>query len=225
MGAVEPQRGCDGGGSGDIFGACVAAIAGSLKLDSSHRGLAVGRGFQSGWRSRVGAVEPRRGCDGGGSGDIFGACVAAIAASLKLDSSYRGLALGRGFQSGWRSRVGAVEPWRDCDGGGSGDIFGACVAAIAASLKLDSSYRGLVVGRGFQSGWRSRVGAVEPWRGCDGGGSGDIFGACVAAIAASLGLDSSYRGLAVGRSRTLPGLTPQSMAITPPPRPASFLRA
>ncbi|OHW41397.1 hypothetical protein BHC62_27015 [Pseudomonas sp. 06C 126] len=37
--------------------------------------------------------------------------------------------------------MGAVEPWRGCDGGGSGDIFGVCVAAIAASLKLDSSYR------------------------------------------------------------------------------------
>ncbi|WP_421527648.1 hypothetical protein, partial [Pseudomonas brenneri] len=48
---------------------------------------------------RVGAVEPRRGCDSGGLGDIFSACAAAIAASLKLDSSHRGLAADPGFLS------------------------------------------------------------------------------------------------------------------------------
>ncbi len=41
----SPRRGCDGGRSGDIFSACAAAIAASLKLDSSHRGLAVGPGI------------------------------------------------------------------------------------------------------------------------------------------------------------------------------------
>ncbi len=48
VGAVEPRRGCDSGGSGDIFSDYAAVIAASLKLDSSHKGLAVDPGFQSG---------------------------------------------------------------------------------------------------------------------------------------------------------------------------------
>ena len=41
MGAPEPQRGCDGGGTDNLFIACTTAFAASLKLDSSHRGSAV----------------------------------------------------------------------------------------------------------------------------------------------------------------------------------------
>ncbi|MGL4275471.1 MAG: hypothetical protein ACRCTO_24570, partial [Pseudomonas paracarnis] len=41
VGAVEPQRGCDGGGTGNIFIAWTTAFAASLTLDSSHRRSAV----------------------------------------------------------------------------------------------------------------------------------------------------------------------------------------
>jgi len=41
VGAVEPQRGCEGGGTGNTFIAWPTAFAASLKLDSSHRGSAV----------------------------------------------------------------------------------------------------------------------------------------------------------------------------------------
>ncbi|KWV84024.1 hypothetical protein PFL603g_00820 [Pseudomonas fluorescens] len=40
-------------------------------------------------RPNVGAVEPQRGCDGGGTGNLFIAWITAFAASLKLDSSPR----------------------------------------------------------------------------------------------------------------------------------------
>jgi len=40
---------------------------------------------------RVGAVELRRGCESGGSGNNYFGSAAAFAASLKLDSSHRGL--------------------------------------------------------------------------------------------------------------------------------------
>ncbi len=43
---------------------------------------------------RVGAVEPRRGCESGGSGDNYFGSAAAFAASLKLDSSHRGSGAG-----------------------------------------------------------------------------------------------------------------------------------
>ncbi len=39
VGAVEPRRGCESGGSGDRCFGSAAAFAASLKLDSSHRGL------------------------------------------------------------------------------------------------------------------------------------------------------------------------------------------
>ncbi len=42
-------------------------------------------------RTSVGAVELKRGCDGGLAGDIFIAWQGLFAASLKLDSSYAGL--------------------------------------------------------------------------------------------------------------------------------------
>ncbi len=117
-------------------------------------------------KSSVGAVEPWRGCDSAGPGNISGACAAAIAASLKLDSSHRGSAVCPKFWHRQKSSVGAVEPWRGCDSAGPGNISGACAAAIAASLKLDSSHRGSAVCPKFWHRQRSSVGA-----GCDCAGS------------------------------------------------------
>ncbi|WP_238346689.1 hypothetical protein, partial [Pseudomonas paralactis] len=78
----EPQRGCDGGGTDNLFIACTTAFAASLKLDSSHRRSAVYvelsfAGHRAKHNSRqqhrpnVGAVEPQRGCDGGGTDNLF----------------------------------------------------------------------------------------------------------------------------------------------------------
>lgn len=64
--------------------------------------------------SKVGVVEPQRGCDGGGAFDLFIAWPTAIAASLKLDGSHRGMSLRVGLRFG--SRVGfAVEMLPDVD--------------------------------------------------------------------------------------------------------------
>ena len=78
------------------------AIAASLKLDSSyrvHRDLRDLRTLDAGdlqrtrhasrAKNNVGAVEPQRGCDGDGMAGIDVGWATAIAASLKLDSSYR----------------------------------------------------------------------------------------------------------------------------------------
>ncbi len=42
VGAVEPRRGCESGGSGNNYFGSAAAFAVSLKLDSSHRGSGAG---------------------------------------------------------------------------------------------------------------------------------------------------------------------------------------
>src|SRR5476649_2610022 len=106
VGAVEPRRGCESGGSGSNYFSSAAAFAASLKLDSSHRGSGAGlKGACAGDQPkprqrvgmdaiRVGAVEPRRGCESGGSGSNYFSSAAAFAASLKLDSSHRGSGAG-----------------------------------------------------------------------------------------------------------------------------------
>ncbi|VVN84804.1 hypothetical protein PS834_01397 [Pseudomonas fluorescens] len=224
MGAVEPRRGCDGGGSGDIFGACVAGYRSLAEARQLPQGLAVGRGFQSGWRSRVGAVEPRRGCDGGGSGGIFGACVAAIAASLKLDSSHKD----------WRwvgdFSLGGDQGWELSSPGEAAMAVGQATSLVPVLPSSQPRWgstapTGIGAGAGISVWVEIKFGSCRAparlrWRWV----RRHLW--CLCCRYRSLaGARQLLQGLAVGRSRTLPGLTPQSMAITPLPRPASFLRA
>ncbi|SDL59289.1 hypothetical protein SAMN04490190_5939 [Pseudomonas libanensis] len=153
----------------------------------------------------------------------------------------RGLCLSRWpckaiFHLHRRSPVGAVELQRGCESGGSGDEEVACAAAIAASLGLDSSHiwavllsRVVLVAMALQSDIhihrRSPVGAVELQRGCEGGGSGDEEVACAAAIAASLGLDSSHIWAVLLSRVVLVAMALQSDIPLTPPIPCGSCRA
>ncbi|MFI7802971.1 hypothetical protein PSFL_40860 [Pseudomonas sp. DD1] len=92
--------------------------------------------------------------------------------------------------------------WLASDSGGSADINPSNTAAIAASLGLDSSHLDLQ-GGGLHFSCHRRMHTVlnvlkiqgGSWLASDSGGSAKINPSNAAAIAASLGLDSSHLDL------------------------------
>ncbi|MBJ2251723.1 hypothetical protein JFT59_11000 [Pseudomonas sp. MF6784] len=92
--------------------------------------------------------------------------------------------------------------WLACDSGSSANINPSNAAAIAASPGLDSSHLDLQGGRISFHCYRRMHTVLNvlriqcgSWLACDSGGSANINPSNAAAIAASLGLDSSHLDL------------------------------
>ncbi|MGY4640142.1 hypothetical protein ACVWVP_004096 [Pseudomonas sp. TE24901] len=169
--------------------------------------------FNGWTRSPVGIVEPQRCCEGGGSGDVSIGCTAAIAGKpaptfdrISKDGFGHLWELSSPSEAAkaacQATSVLAVPPLSQASQLPHSTAFQRMDSVTCGSCRAPARLRRRWIRRRLYwlyrryrrqtsshirphfKGWtRSPVGVVEPQRGCEGGGSGDVSIGCAAAIA------------------------------------------